>query len=572
MSKNFLLNKYNIFFVAVILYLALSLFFYYQTRSYAINKASEKIEEVLLNTQALRKFVSIQKNEVYRLQDNGEIDKDYFSPILLSSTYVSKQVNNIYNNLRNDRDKDAITIRFAAPNPRNDANEASEKEKLLLEKFNAKTLDHYQELIDTDRGKAIYYATPTRVTTPDCAICHTDPHLAPQGLVAMYGDTKGFYEHNGDIRALLSTTYLIKNDLKDAQLLFYLLCVATFIVLFALVLITYKYINIIKQKQKQLEEVNKNLESKVWQQTREITDKNEYLDLILNSSPNVIVVSDIEKIIYANKSFFDTFTAFSCIEEFNAQTTFNRFIHSHYCSKSICNLDDLNASSIDNSAWLQLFLNRSQRLCFKDDASMRYYTMSTTQFNHQESKQYLHIITDISELERAKIRLEELSIKDDLTKLYNRRYFNTVYERELKRATREESYFVFAIMDIDYFKNYNDALGHIKGDIALQKVAQAMQEYFNRSGDFIFRMGGEEFSVLFTTKELDSVKKHFIHFHKHIKTLALKHPNSKVSPYITLSSGVYGAKVDTLRIDFYKEADALLYKAKRKRDSAVFNF
>jgi len=549
-----------------------TLFFYQQTRQYAIEKATEKIEEVLLNTQALRKYVSIQKNEVYRLQDEGWVDKEYFSPILLSSTYVSKQVNNIYNHLREQKAKEAITIRFAAPNPRNEANTATPKEIALLNLFNEKKLDSYKELIQTPRGEAIYFATPTQITTGECAVCHTDPALAPKGLVQMYGDTNGFYEHSGEIRAILSTTYPIQTDLADAKFFFYLLSFATFVVLFAILLMSYKFINIIKQKQNELEDANKNLEAKVDEQIKELSDQHRYLDLILNSSPNIILVSDVEKIIYANDAFTNTFYCYESIADFNEKERFKHFIFKRHCCDTQCkNLEK--TKDIDKESWLDIFLNNPQKLYFNDKGDEHFYNMTTTTIHHDDRNLYLHIITDISELERTKLQLQELSVIDDLTKLHNRRYFNQVYTNEVQRSAREGNYFVFAIFDIDYFKHYNDALGHVKGDAALQKIAQTIQKHFSRSGDYTFRMGGEEFCIITTTDTKESVKKHILQFHSAIKQLQIVHPKSDVSEFLTLSIGVYAAKVSKENPqDFYKEADALLYRAKQKRDSVVFNF
>ncbi|MGM0533131.1 MAG: diguanylate cyclase [Campylobacterota bacterium] len=563
MKTSFILNKNTILIVSLLLYTVLIAFFYYQSRQYAINTATEKIEEVLLNTQAIRKYVSIQKKEVYRLQEQKNLDEEYFSPILLSSTFSAKQVNNIYNALRNQQDKAPVTIKFAATNPRNDANIASDKEQKLLQAFNQDRMKKYKELIRTDRGEAIFYAVPTRPTTKQCALCHSDPELAPGGLVAMYGDKKGFYEHTGDIRAVLSTTYPIEKELADARLLFYLLSIAAFVTLLAIVLISYRYINIIKSKQKQLQEANENLTDKVDAQTRQISRQHEYLDLILNASPNIILVSDLTKLTFANEAFFSVFSEFSALDEFNRAYNFKDYVTAHLCDKKI--------ALQTHQQWLDLFVNRHQKLCFGGAGS--YYHMITTPFVHDEKKLYLHILSDITALERTKQQLQEQSIKDELTGLYNRRHFNTVYDREIKRAARDGMYLVFAIMDIDYFKDYNDMLGHKKGDKALAKVASLVRQHFSRSGDFVFRMGGEEFSVITTTKSLTQTKEHFHEFHRALQALHLPHPKSRVASYLTVSVGVFAKTVEPAdETDFYKEADNLLYAAKQKRNDLKFNF
>lgn len=573
MKSEFIYNKHGIMFVSIIFYLLLLLFFHYQTKNYAISQATQKIDEVLLNTQALRKYVSIQKNEVYRLQDKGQIDKEYFSPILLSSTYVSKGVNSIYNNLRDQEQKEPITIRFAAQNPRNLDNTATDKEVWLIDQFNSGNLDRFKEIIETDRGKSIYYAVPTRITTTECATCHSDPSLAPKGLVQMYGKSQGFYEHVGEVRALLSTIYPIKNDLKEAKFFFYLLAGATFVVFALIILISYKFINVINSKQKELFNINKNLESKVQEQTQLIVEKNDYLDLILNSSPNSVLVSDLNHLLFANHTFFKELRGFKTVAEFNKKhPVFKDFIYSHLCCENFCNLEKKDLTPVDRDNWLNIFLNSNQKLCFKPEQKIVYYSIITKQIRHNNEDLYLHIIIDITELEEAKIKLEELSIKDELTKLYNRRHFNHIYESEINRAKREGNSISFAIIDIDYFKNYNDSLGHIAGDSVLQTVAAKLKNHFNRSTDYTFRMGGEEFGVLMVGCSKDKCINHTQKFLQEVKSLRIKHPESKVAPYLTVSIGVYHAQLNKdSDIDFYSKADKLLYKAKETRDTLLHN-
>lgn len=89
--------------------------------------------------------------------------------------------------------------------------------------------------------------------------------------------------------------------------------------------------------------------------------------------------------------------------------------------------------------------------------------------------------------------LYELSIKDSLTQLYNRRHLHDVFENEFKTAKRHKYYFGFFILDIDYFKQYNDLYGHQKGDECLCALAKVLETHMRRSEDYMFRLGGEEF-------------------------------------------------------------------------------
>lgn len=107
-----------------------------------------------------------------------------------------------------------------------------------------------------------------------------------------------------------------------------------------------------------------------------------------------------------------------------------------------------------------------------------------------DSIRSLVTFTDITELERYKNELEHLAITDGLTSLYNRRYFNQILPQEINRAKRNKKCIAFIMLDIDFFKQYNDAYGHLKGDETLIKVAHTIKHYFNRASDFCFRLGG----------------------------------------------------------------------------------
>ncbi len=93
-------------------------------------------------------------------------------------------------------------------------------------------------------------------------------------------------------------------------------------------------------------------------------------------------------------------------------------------------------------------------------------------------------------LKHLNLKLEQASYTDSLTALFNRRYFNIVYEREFKRALRSNKSFVFMMLDIDFFKQYNDTYGHLQGDLALQAVAKILKTTLQRPGDYPFRLGG----------------------------------------------------------------------------------
>lgn len=172
-----------------------------------------------------------------------------------------------------------------------------------------------------------------------------------------------------------------------------------------------------------------------------------------------------------------------------------------------------------------------------------------------------------------KKHVEELSITDVMTGLYNRRFFNSVIEKELGRALRDGKQFSFAMLDVDFFKNYNDNYGHQKGDQVLRSVAGVIKSKLTRGSDYCFRLGGEEFGVLFTDLSPKQARDFVETIRTAIVEKELEHKWSRTAGVVTVSIGLLtltpfdGAEVDLI----YRLADEALYKAKRKGKNQVVN-
>lgn len=165
-------------------------------------------------------------------------------------------------------------------------------------------------------------------------------------------------------------------------------------------------------------------------------------------------------------------------------------------------------------------------------------------------------------------RIEVLSITDQLTGLYNRRHFNDTFTIEIKRSIRQASLLSFIMLDIDFFKQYNDTYGHQAGDDVLSSLGGLLKKEMKRSEDFAFRLGGEEFGILYTTKTSQSAQEIAERIRKAIENLKIEHKQSKVSDVITASLGMvcvdFSNKLncDYSRDNLYKITDDELYKAK----------
>lgn len=181
---------------------------------------------------------------------------------------------------------------------------------------------------------------------------------------------------------------------------------------------------------------------------------------------------------------------------------------------------------------------------------------------HGDTIGYIAILQDITQRKR----IEQMSITDDLTGAYNRRYFNQLFPQEIRRSKREGNWLAFMMCDADHFKKYNDTYGHHAGDEVLTHVVEVLHQVFHRGSDFVFRLGGEEFGVLFT---LNTPKHIDILADKVLTTMhnkRIEHSGNPPYHYVTLSLGIMllDPSLDYITEEIYKYADEALYRAKEK--------
>ncbi len=173
-------------------------------------------------------------------------------------------------------------------------------------------------------------------------------------------------------------------------------------------------------------------------------------------------------------------------------------------------------------------------------------------------------IIDITESKSRERFLQEISLRDELTGLGNRRSYNEMVQVEWNRAARDGALFSLLFIDIDYFKRYNDRFGHHQGDECLAKVAAALKASCLRPADFVARYGGEEFAVLLPGTDAPGALKVAERLHNAVRDLALGHPDSLAEKYVTVSIGIGTAKPGEglSMADLFRAADKALYAAK----------
>lgn len=168
-------------------------------------------------------------------------------------------------------------------------------------------------------------------------------------------------------------------------------------------------------------------------------------------------------------------------------------------------------------------------------------------------------------------KLRQLSTSDGLTGIPNRRYFDEFLHLEWNRAARDSYWLALIMIDIDYFKIYNDTYGHQLGDNCLKEVAKALHTTLNRPGDFVARYGGEEFAVVMPMTDLEGASIVAEKLRANIEALHIRHSGSQVSDYVTVSLGI-AATVPTRESSpdgLIKAADKALYEAKHQGRNRV---
>ena len=168
------------------------------------------------------------------------------------------------------------------------------------------------------------------------------------------------------------------------------------------------------------------------------------------------------------------------------------------------------------------------------------------------------------ELKKARSRLAELARIDELTGLANRRALNERLDSELRRCSRFGSPLSVIMLDVDYFKNYNDNYGHPAGDAVLQQLSKLLLSCAHRAGDLVARYGGEEFMVLMPGTDVDAARALAVRIQSALAEAAIEHSHSSISSVITVSQGVACAIPEHAENskDLVARADEALYAAK----------
>jgi diguanylate cyclase (GGDEF)-like protein len=224
-------------------------------------------------------------------------------------------------------------------------------------------------------------------------------------------------------------------------------------------------------------------------------ERNYYRDII-DSASDILYVTNLTRILDANRHFFDLFSDFECLDEF----------HKHY--RCVCDVfepgEGLLSEHIDGIYWIQYILNHpgeTHKAKIIRNNQTYYYAIKIQPLQDDLFGQFTVAMQDITELEKTQHQLAYLSQTDELTGIGNRLFFNKSLSHEIARAQRYKVPLCLAMFDIDHFKSINDTLGHDIGDQVLVELCKVVAKGL-RETDIFCRYGGEEFIIMLLETEM----------------------------------------------------------------------
>ncbi|MEG2000000.1 MAG: GGDEF domain-containing protein [Evtepia sp.] len=177
------------------------------------------------------------------------------------------------------------------------------------------------------------------------------------------------------------------------------------------------------------------------------------------------------------------------------------------------------------------------------------------------------------DLNASRLDLQDKVHFDELTGIYNRRFLDESFQHILCALSPERGFLSLLMIDVDFFKRYNDTYGHDIGDACLRTVAQTLNQSILRAKDFVARYGGEEFVVILQNTDQTGANVMANRILKNITDCHIIHEKNEVAPYVTVSIGVTTGRVkstDTMT-DYIRAADKALYHSKQNgRNKSTF--
>lgn len=246
----------------------------------------------------------------------------------------------------------------------------------------------------------------------------------------------------------------------------------------------------------------------------------------------------------------------------------NEKIVGNICHKFICPADCGNCPITD----LNLQIESSEKLLIRSDGKEIPILKTVVIEMIGNRPMLIESFIDISERKKLEQILKDQSLIDSLSEIGNRRAMEYNFEKVLKHSNRNNEEFSIIMIDIDFFKKYNDEYGHISGDSCIKEIAKTIKANIFKPLDAVFRYGGEEFLVILPNTNKSDVLIVSERLRKAVESLKIPHKLSTVNKFVTISLGAYcKQEKNSMEIkDIIKEADINLYKAKEKGRNGFF--
>ncbi len=292
---------------------------------------------------------------------------------------------------------------------------------------------------------------------------------------------------------------------------------------------------------------------------REIENQHKLLNDILNTTDNMMFITNFNDVKFSNNKFKDTFNVHHS-ENFNKQNNHN--ILNMFIAKE----GYLHEGMLDEEeSFVSLIANTSpkDRVVALLDKNFEEMVFKISVSKSENSEDYLVTLTDVTKMQEYHMEMKKKVYMDGLTKVYNRKKFDESLNAEIEKSKTNENIFSIAILDIDKFKNFNDTYGHLIGDEVLISMAQMLGANI-RESDVFARWGGEEFAILFKNSSANTAE---VASQKLREMIELnEHPTAgKITASFGVTEYVDGDTLETI----FKRCDDALYMAKENGRNRV---
>ncbi|WP_097073989.1 GGDEF domain-containing protein [Ureibacillus xyleni] len=308
----------------------------------------------------------------------------------------------------------------------------------------------------------------------------------------------------------------------------------------------------------------KHLEEKEQLKSKELQNSNKLFKALFDNAPIGIALIDKDgRPLLANNKLQHML---GYTEDELCAKTFNDFSHPDDSVENMNLLKDLLDGKIDHYVLEKRYFHKNGQVIWGSVTSALYPNLLN------DSTYVIGMVDDITERKQAEQKLNEayqtlqyLSNQDGLTGIANRRYFDQCLQNEFS----QEIPLSIIMVDIDYFKQYNDSYGHLEGDECLKLVAKTFEKTIDPSNDLVARFGGEEFIILLPNTDMEKASVIAKKLQVAVENLQIPHIGSPIHNYLTVSIGISTKEKNSTIDSLLLEADQALYQAKQNSRNRI---